>query len=231
MAEIAKADVAVVMGGDNGGLHLYVQGDVNSVADLKGRTVLVDAPNTALAFVMYKMLEHGGLKKGDYEIKPLGATNRRLEEMLKDKTASASILFAPHSLRGEKAGLKDMGQAAKVIGQYQATATYVMRDWAKANDKALVGYMQAYIEGLRWTLDPANKADAIKLLADRLKLSDDIAAATYAAAPGMLAKDARIDDAGFANVLKLRAEFQGGAPASPAKYIDASYYERALKGL
>ena len=37
---------------------------------------------------------------------------------------------------------------------------------------------------------------------------------------------------GFRNTLKLRAEFEGGEPyADPAKYIDLSYYQKALAGL
>ncbi len=37
--------------------------------------------------------------------------------------------------------------------------------------------------------------------------------------------------AGVKNVLKLRAEFEGGTPALPDKYLDLSYYQKALAGL
>ena len=49
-----------------------------------------------------------------------------------------------------------------------------------------------------------------------------------------LAKDAKFDMDGFKNVLKLRAELEGqwgGKPPAPDKYVDLSYYDRALKGL
>ncbi len=36
---------------------------------------------------------------------------------------------------------------------------------------------------------------------------------------------------GVNNVLKLRAEYEGGQPASPDKYLDMSYYKKALAGL
>ncbi len=36
---------------------------------------------------------------------------------------------------------------------------------------------------------------------------------------------------GVKNVLKLRAQFEGGAPAAPEKYLDLSYYQKALAGL
>ena len=40
-----------------------------------------------------------------------------------------------------------------------------------------------------------------------------------------------IDMDGVRNVLKLRAQFEGGSPAAPEKYIDLSYYQKALAGL
>jgi hypothetical protein len=44
-------------------------------------------------------------------------------------------------------------------------------------------------------------------------------------------RDGAIDMAGVKNVLKLRAQFEGGAPAAPEKYLDLSYYQKALAGL
>jgi ABC-type nitrate/sulfonate/bicarbonate transport system substrate-binding protein len=237
MAEADKTDIAVVMGGDNGFNHLFVQPDIRSYEDLRGKTVIVDAPNTAFAFVAYKMLQQNGLKRIDYVVKPVGATFLRFEAMQKDKSNAASILNTPFSLRAERAGLKDMGLAVDVIGPYLSTSGFVLRSWGQANSDLLVRYIQAYVEGLRWALDPANKAEAVNLLAERLKLPQDIAAQSYeiAADPKHgLEKDAEIDLDGFRNVLKLRAEMQGdwgGNPPGPEKYIDLSYYERALAGL
>ena len=48
---------------------------------------------------------------------------------------------------------------------------------------------------------------------------------------GGLAVDARLDLEGFRNTLKLRAEMAGGAPQPAEKYLDLTYYERALAGL
>jgi hypothetical protein len=47
-----------------------------------------------------------------------------------------------------------------------------------------------------------------------------------------IAKDARFDMEGFKNVLALRAEIEGswgGKAPAPDRYLDLSYYERALK--
>lgn len=233
MADVAKQDIAVVIGGDNGFNHLYVQPDIKTYADLRGKTVLADAPDTAYALQLYEMMRLNGLNRGDYTVKPVGATFKRLDAMLTNKDAKASILNPPFSIRAKKSGLKDMGSAVKAIGPYQATAGFVMREWGKAHSDTLVRYLQAYIEGLRWGLNPANKAEAIKLYVDALKVPQDVAETTYTKAVDPaegLAKDAKFDMEGFRNVLKLRAAFAGVAPNAPEKYLDLSYYENAMAG-
>ena len=227
----ANVDIAVVLGGDNSFNHLMVQPDIKSLADIKGKTVVVDALNTAYAFQLYEMLKQKGLNKGDYDVKSVGATGFRLDAMTKDKAMAAAIMNPPFSTRGEKAGLKDMGTAAAALGAYQGTSAFVLRAWGKANTDTLVKYLQAYVEGWRWGFDPKNKAEAIALLVERLKLPEDIAASAYESTKNDFNRDGAIDMDGVKNVLKLRAQFEGGTPASPDKYLDLSYYQKALAGL
>jgi ABC-type nitrate/sulfonate/bicarbonate transport system substrate-binding protein len=237
MAELVKADVAIVTGGDNGFNRIIVQSEIKSYADLRGKTVVVDAPNTAFALLLYKVLKDNGLNKGDYVVKPVGGTPARLDAMLKDKSNAASVLNPPFAFSAVHAGLTDLGAAAKAVGAYQSDGAFVMRPWANANSDTLIRYIRAYVEGRRWALDPANKAEAIQLLVDRLKLTPEVAAQSYAVAADPIegiAKDAKLDMEGFKNVLKLRAEIEGqwgGNPPSPEKYVDLSFYDKALEGL
>jgi ABC-type nitrate/sulfonate/bicarbonate transport system substrate-binding protein len=237
MAEVAKVDIAIVMGGDNGFNRLIVQPEIKTYAELRGKTVIVDAPDTAFAFLMYEMLRKNGLNKGDYEIKPVGASFRRLEVMLKDKTASAAMLNMPFTLRAAAAGLGDLGSAVEALGPYQGTGAFVLRKWASGNSDVLVRYMQAYVEGLRWGVDPKNRDPAVKLYIDALKLNEAMAARTLAIAAHPadgLTRDARLDADGFKNVLALRANVMkqwAGSPPAPDKYLDGSYYAKALAGM
>src|SRR5215470_1057586 len=227
----ANVDIAVVLGGDDSFNRLIVQPDIKSLADVKGKTVVVDAVNTAYAFQLYEMLRQKGLNKGDYEVKPVGGTGSRLEALTKDKAMVAAMLNPPFSIRAEKVGLKDMGTAAAALGAYQGTSAFVLRSWAAANTDTLVKYLEAYIEGLRWSFDPKNKTDAVNLLVERLKLPEDIAALSYDSAKNDFNRDGAIDMNGVNNVLRLRAQFEGGTPASPEKYLDLSYYQKARAGL
>lgn len=123
----ANVDIAVVLGGDNSFNHLMVQSEIKQLADIKGKTVVVDAIKTAYAFQLYEMLRQKGLNKGDYEIKMAGGTGARLEAMIKDKAMVAAMMNPPFSIRGEKAGLKDMGTASAALGAYQGSSAFVLR--------------------------------------------------------------------------------------------------------
>jgi ABC-type nitrate/sulfonate/bicarbonate transport system substrate-binding protein len=237
MVERAKVDVVIVTGGDNGYNRIFVQPEIASYAALRGKTVVVDAPDTAYALLLYRALKNAGLDKGDYKVNPVGGSTQRLEAMTKDRAnAAAAVLNAPTTFRAAAAGLKDMGSATAAVGAYQAIGTVAMRSWAQANADTLQRYIRAIVEGGRWVLDPANRTEATQLLVDRLQLAPDIAAKSYALAIAALdgmARDAKFDPEGFRNVLQLRAEFEGGGGGAPppiARYYDPSYYNKALAG-
>ena len=65
-------DLFAFMGGDNGLLSLASVPELKSYADLKGRTLSVDAMTTGYAFVLFDMLRRHGLNPGDYRIEKAG---------------------------------------------------------------------------------------------------------------------------------------------------------------
>ena len=148
--------------------------------------------------------------------------------MRDNKTMAAAILNPPFAIHARRAGLKDLGAVVETIGPYLGTVPYVLRSWAQANGETLVAYLAAMIEGLRWALDPANKAAAVQLYADHLSVAADLAAEVHAAAASGLATDAAFDLEGFRTALKLRADFEGRTAAAPEKYFDLAYHQRAL---
>jgi ABC-type nitrate/sulfonate/bicarbonate transport system substrate-binding protein len=230
----AKVDAIVVAGGDNGFNHLFVQPDIERIADLRGRTLVADVANTGWSFVLYDILKRHGLNRGDYRIHEAGAPFRRFEAMRGDKAMAGAILNPPFAIHARRAGLRDMGAVVDTIGPYLGTVPYVLRPWAEANAETLAAYLTACIEGLRWVLDPANAAPAIKLTAERLNVPADTAAEIHAAAcnPATgLAKDAAFDLEGFRTVLRLRAEFEGRDPAPAERYFDLAFHQRAIAGL
>lgn len=236
MIDVGKKDVAIVTGGDSGTNEFFVQGDIKSFADLRGRTLVVDAPNTAYALQAYKILLEHGLKKGDYTVKPVGNGGLRFKAMLASKDNAAAILNLPFTVRAAAQGLRSLGRTTDMLGPYQAGGAFVMRPWASANRATLEAYIASYIESMRWVYNPANRAAAVAMLMDKLKLEKTMAERVYAqlTEPSFgLAPDAKFNQEGFRNALALRAEIEGhgAAPPPPVRYIDLGYYDGALKSL
>jgi ABC-type nitrate/sulfonate/bicarbonate transport system substrate-binding protein len=237
MVETAGADVAIVMGGESSVNELMVQPGIRSIAELRGKTVIVDAPNTAYALQLKKILLGNGLKPGtDYEIKSIGATPLRLAAMKENKSYAASMLGPPTSVQGKTAGLVSLASTREAIGPYQAISAFVRRPWAKAHADLLVRYISAYIEAQRWLLAPANKPVVLELITRQWHLSPSEATDVYdlMTKKDWYEEDARFDMEGFKNVLKLRAEVEGqwgGKPPGEDKYLDLSYYRQALSSV
>jgi len=236
MVELAKQDAVIVTGGDTGMNELIVRPEIRSVADIRGKTLVVDAPNTAYALLAKKVLRNAGLIDGrDYALKPIGGTPQRLAAMEKSADNAAAMLNPPFSFAAKDKGLKSLGRAIDILGPYQAGGAFVMRPWARANAPLLERYIAAYIESVRMTMDPANRSQVVSLIATRLKQDAKVAERTYQALmePRFgLAPDARFDMEGFKAVLALRAEIEGqwgGKAPPPEKYLDLGYYEKALE--
>jgi ABC-type nitrate/sulfonate/bicarbonate transport system substrate-binding protein len=231
-----KTDLFIFMGGNNGFNSLIVQPEIHSYEDLRGKTLAVDSPVTAFAILMYKMLDVKGVKRSDFMVKAVGGSVQRFQALSKDKTYAGAILNPPFTLQAQDAGLKELNTAIDVVGPYQSDGGWVLRSWAKANEDTLVRYIAANIEGMRFALDPANTPAMSAIVAERLKLSPEVAARSmkFVLDKKGFAPDAKFDMEGFRNALKLRAEVLGtwgGTPPAPEKYLDLSYYQRALAGL
>lgn len=238
MVDVAGKDVIIVTGGDSGMNEFIVQPYVKTLADIRGKILLVDAPDTAYALLAKKLLLKHGLKDGvDYTVKPVGRGGLRYRALLENEAYAAAVLNLPFSIQAVQQGKRSMGGLVEMLGPYQANGAFVLRSWAQANGRLLERYIAAYVESLRAALDPANKAEAAARLAENLKLTHDIAERTYRllADPAFgFTPDAKFDSEGFRNTLAVRAEIEakpGSRPADPEQYVDLSYYQRAINTL
>jgi ABC-type nitrate/sulfonate/bicarbonate transport system substrate-binding protein len=232
MIEVAKKDVVIVSGGDSGMNEFFVQRGIAGFAQLRGRTILVDAPDTAYALQVRKLMAAHGVAAGEYTIKPAGASPYRFKAMVADAANAAAILNPPFTVQAKALGMTSLGNTVELLGPYQAVGVFVMRPWAEENRDALTRFLAAEIEALRYVRDPAHRADSIALLTGEDKLAADVAARTYdeLVDPAFgFTPDARLDMAGFRNMLALRAEVEGKPPVPPERTLDLSDYARALE--
>jgi len=228
-----QPDLFAFMGGDNGLLSFATVPEVKSFADLKGKTVSVDAMTTGYAFVLFDLLQRNGLKMSDYRIEKSGGVLERWEA-LKAKKHDGTMLVTPFDLLANSSGFNILQRAIDVYGHYQGLVGVTRRSWAADNRNTLVGYICGYRAALDWLFDPVNKDEAIVILRKNLpQMTPELACQSYAVMVNQqgFAPNGAFNIDGTQKVLELRSKY--GQPkkmlTNPMKYYDLTYYEAATK--
>jgi ABC-type nitrate/sulfonate/bicarbonate transport system substrate-binding protein len=226
-------DFFVFMGAQYGAVRLVTRPEIQSIADLKGRKLAVDAATTGYAFVMRKILQNGGLAESDYEIEKVGVTSARAEALMQGKT-DGTILTSPLEILPEARGYRRLANAVDVIGPYQAVSGVARRSWARENADALTGFIRGYVQAMEWLGKGENRAEAVAIYRKNLPQASEASAnkawEVLLTGPEGFQKRGELSRPGIETVLKLRSEF--GRPqrtlTDPSRYVDESYYLRAL---
>ena len=234
-AKILGPDLVAFMGGDNGFLRLVAVPEVKSFADLKGKTVSVDALTTGYAFVLFELLERGGLQRDrDYQVERAGGVLQRFNALMEKKHA-ATLLLSPFEVQAEARGYTRLADASTMLGAYQGLVGGARKSWADANRDAVIGYIRAFSDAVDWLYQPTNKEEAIAILRKNLPAMNEPAGqAAYAVLlhprDGFQRK-ARIDLEGVRTVLRLRSKYAEPQKSltDPARYYDDRFYKTALR--
>jgi ABC-type nitrate/sulfonate/bicarbonate transport system substrate-binding protein len=230
----AAPDLFAFMGGYSGSLRFVTSPDVKTYAALKGKTVGVDAATTGFAFILYKLAAMNGLTMADYKVEKLGGTPARVQALMEGRIAG-TMISSPSELLPESKGYTRLGDTTATFGAYQASVGVARRGWAAQHSGELVAFIRAYVAAMDWLQDPANKDEAVAIYMKHIPAAPRPAAQKayeimFAANEGFQ-KKAKLDLEGCRTVLKLRSEFAKPRKdlSDPAKYIDESYYARALR--
>lgn len=221
------ADLFIFMGLNPGILTLMARPDIETARDLAGGRLGVDDPASGFALVAHRILKGMGLSQDQYETVASGGHEPRARA-LREGRIDMALVTPPFSLDLARRGLRTLARARDYLPRYQGSCGVTTRRWARENSDALVAYIRAYRESLKWVYDPANRAAAVAHLAQEFGLTPELAAPTFDAladpADGLF-PEAAIDVPGIEAVLALRVEagLLKAPPPDPAKYYDASY--------
>ena len=213
-------------------LSFVVAPDVETYADLRGRSLALDALATGFAFVLYEMLKRGGLSSDAYDAVAVGATPQRWESV-KSGEHAGTLTIEPFTSVAVANGFRVLASSTELFERYQGGVFAAMGGWAEANAATIDRFVSGYREGLAWTLDPANYADGV----DRLRRNmpaikpgvvDAVMQKLLAADTG-LTPGGEFDAAGIGTVLELRSGYAEPRRVlnDPERYLDRRYLERA----
>lgn len=226
----ADPDYVVIAGATQLELAIVAAPEIKTYADLKGRTVALDALSTGFAFVLYEMFAKGGLKPEDTVFAPVGGTPQRWQSV-KDGEHSATLTIEPFTSIARKLGFNILGLSTGAFDSYQGGSIAARRPWAQQRPETVKAFLRAYLEGLAWTLDPANRSEAEAMLQARMPeiqpaALQSVMTSLLSPRSGLTPKAVLLPE-GMQRVLELRSRFgKGGRVLSDAgKYLDLSYYD------
>ena len=227
-----EPDLITIMGLSSTELTIVAQPEYKSIAELKGKDIALDSPSTGYAFVLRNMFEKNGLGPNDTKWVPFGGTRERLVA-LREKKAAAAMISEPFTTQARAEGFAILGEGVSQLGEYQANVQIANRPWAKANEDTVVRYIRGMLAAIDWIYDPANKAEAVKILAANAKIPESAAGPSIEGVTkgqAAIARKGEMNMAGLRNVIALREKY--GQPQKkmgpPEKYYDPTWYNKAL---
>jgi ABC-type nitrate/sulfonate/bicarbonate transport system substrate-binding protein len=221
-------DFFAFMGATQVELAFIVAPQIKTFADLKGKSLALDALATGFAFVLYEMLARAGLSRGDYELVAVGATPQRWESV-RNGTHVGTIAIEPFTSIAKSQGFHVLGTSTDLFPVYQGGSFAARRVWAADHPEAVKGFIRGYLAGLDWTLAPANRQAATQILLDKMPeikppVAKPVMDSLLSSRSGLTPKGAILQE-GVRVVLDLRSRYGGGAPLNdPSRYVDLSFY-------
>jgi ABC-type nitrate/sulfonate/bicarbonate transport system substrate-binding protein len=178
----------IAMGGSGAHLSLVSMGihpgvvvgkkGLATAGELKGKVVGTSSIKSGSTILLRRLLKARGLAPSDYDL-VAGQGSAQIFSGLQAGALDAVWLVPPQSLTAATAGYPVIGAFKEVAPKFPFVCFVTNDAWVKSNTAAAQGFAKAWLAGVAWLYDPANRAEAEKLLAEELKLSPEIAAASY----------------------------------------------------
>src|SRR6266403_4956031 len=146
--------------------------------DLKGKIISIGGPKDITRIYLERMADPNGLKAGDYDTVFAGATSARFSA-LQSGAVDAAILLPPFNFYAESAGFTNLGLTIDYAKELPFTGTVVGRAWASSRKAILDKALLVNSKSMAWFSDPANRAEAIRIMVEASKLKEEDVAKSY----------------------------------------------------
>jgi NitT/TauT family transport system substrate-binding protein len=208
---------------------------VESLAGLRGKTLIVGGPNDVTRVFADRVLASAGLRSDDVTYVFAGTTGERFAALLSG-TVDGAILGPPFSFRAKDMGYPTLAEVPKFFPHFMQGVFMARTEWAQKQAELLSAYLRAHLAAVRWLYAPANQRRAIEILAQATNTPLEDAAKTYEyyivqlkffpPTGHIAAEQFRQIELILAQTKQLQAPL-----AAPEKYFDNRYVDQAWREL
>lgn len=228
IAAARGAEVKIIGGSIYGYPYdLISQPHIRSLTDLRGKTIAGAGPTSITTVIFKDLMARHGVPPSDYSILSVGGSKERFQALQSGHVAASLAESPPFNLRAVDLGKKVLVRYGDELRDLQFSSYATSPKFSRESRPALVRYLKAVGQAMRWLNDPRNEKDAVQLLARRLKIDEALAARSYTflvterrAFRGEGKNDAR----GLAEMVRLLAEGQLIPKPEPwESFVDQSF--------
>ncbi len=152
---------------------------IKTAKDLKGKVLAINGKGGAVDIAARMVILRNGLKPGR-DVTIVEARFGAMEAMLRQKKTDVSVFVPPFWARANaKGGVRSLFVQKDGVGDTQFLLYAAKRDWVKKNRAVLVDWLEDYLRGTTWALDPKNR-DAVLDISAKLTKRNRKAFASWA---------------------------------------------------
>jgi NitT/TauT family transport system substrate-binding protein len=206
-------------------------GPIKKIEDIKGKTIAVNVKNGATHGAARSFLGQHGLQDRDYNVIEVAFPNMRavLAEKKVDLVSVGTPQFA-WDPEMEKIA-RTLFTQRDALGKTEVVIWVARQGFLEKNRSAMIDFMQDMLRERAFLFDPANHADAVKIVSDFSKIPPDkLESWLFTKRDFYRAPDLRPDLTALqANVDQLQKEGSLKQSLDVQKYVDLSMLEDAIK--
>lgn len=226
---------ATIIAGNTQRLAHWILGGKNykTFDDLRGATVGTISLTAGTGLVLRHVLKAKGLEyPRDYKLLIIGGTPQLFTALTSNQIAAAPLAL-PYNFAAEEMGYHSIGSFMEVFPNFQLTVLAGSRAWSDKNRRLQVRFLKGWVRAIRWLQDNEGPATDFMIKEFGFKPAHARRAWQYYAGNRAWDYDGHVNLEGMKAVIQMAAEQNPnkGPLPSPAKYIDDTYLNEALREL
>jgi ABC-type nitrate/sulfonate/bicarbonate transport system substrate-binding protein len=198
---------------------LITHKDINKPQDLVGKTVALSGIRTSPYYFFQAFLKKHEIKDKDINIINTGGTADSFRALTSNRVA-ATIVTPPFDDKAVSLGYKKFMQLGE-LADIPYVGLVTSQNELKTNRESVRRTVSAVVEALAWLR--ANRAESLRMIVDKFKVTQQEAEGTYATLIGIMNKDSRLNPKvarGYVDI--LRQERPIPVDYDPMKHTDFS---------
>lgn len=155
------------------------QPQFKSLADLKGQKIAGASLASITTTIFKDVMQRQGIPPSAYTILSIGGSPERFQAVASGQVAASLAEAPPYNFRSIDAGRKILLNYSDEIKNLQYGSYFASSKSLTQMRPVLIRFTRAIGQSMRWLNDPANEREAVRVMMERLKIDETVAARTF----------------------------------------------------